>query len=101
MNYNTLVVLVIAVFSGIVVAAVLKEYRHAFPVPEGYVGLLYHKGKLLKILTAGRHVHWGRFYTLDAQDLRRTSLVIPGQDVLTADNLGLKLSLLLAYQVVD
>jgi regulator of protease activity HflC (stomatin/prohibitin superfamily) len=101
MNYNTLVVLVIAIFAGVVLAAVLKEYRHAFPVPEGYVGLLYHKGKFLETLAAGRHVRWGRFFTLDAQDLRRTSLVIPGQEVLTAENVGLKLSLVLVYQVVD
>src|SRR5436190_3957794 len=101
MNYITLLVLVIAVFAGVVLAAVLKEFRHAFPVPEGYVGLVYHKGKFLEILTAGRHVRWGRFYTLDAQDLRKTSIAIPGREVLTADHVGLKLSLLVIYQVVD
>jgi regulator of protease activity HflC (stomatin/prohibitin superfamily) len=101
MNYTMLVVLVIAVFAGVMLAAVLKEYRHSFPVPEGYAGLLYHKGKFVEILGAGRHLRWGRFYTLDAQDLRRTSLVIAGQDVLTADNVSLKLSLVAVYQVVD
>jgi regulator of protease activity HflC (stomatin/prohibitin superfamily) len=34
-------------------------------------------------------------------DLRKTSLVVAGQDVLTADNVGLKLSLVVIYQVVD
>jgi regulator of protease activity HflC (stomatin/prohibitin superfamily) len=34
-------------------------------------------------------------------DLRKTSIGVPGQEVLTADSVGLKLSLLLTYQVAD
>jgi len=101
MNYNILALIVIAIFASVVLAAVAKESRHAFLVPEGYVGLLYHKGKFVKVVSAGRHVRWGRHYSVDAQDLRRTSLVVAGQEVLTADNVGLKLSLVVTYQVVD
>jgi regulator of protease activity HflC (stomatin/prohibitin superfamily) len=101
MNYNILVVMVTAILGLVVVAAVAKEFRHAFLVPEGYAGLLYHKGKFVEVLRAGRHIRWGRHYTLDAQDVRKASLLIAGQDVITADNVGLKLSLLVAYQVTD
>ncbi|HSU56951.1 MAG TPA: slipin family protein [Candidatus Dormibacteraeota bacterium] len=34
-------------------------------------------------------------------DLRKTSIVVPGQEVLTSDSIGVKLSLLLTYQVAD
>jgi regulator of protease activity HflC (stomatin/prohibitin superfamily) len=34
-------------------------------------------------------------------DLRKTSVVVPGQDILTADNVSLKLSVLVTYQVTD
>lgn len=34
MKYNILVVIVIAMFGGIALAAVAKEFRHAFQVPE-------------------------------------------------------------------
>ncbi len=101
MNFNILVVIVVAIVSSIVLAAVAKEFRHAFQVPEGYAGLLYHKGKFAKVLSAGRHVHWGRHYTAAFQDLRKASLVVAGQEVLTADNVGLKLSLVVTYQIVD
>jgi len=43
MNYNILVAIVIAIFASVVLATVAKEFRHAFQVPEGYAGLLYHK----------------------------------------------------------
>src|SRR5213592_1169558 len=101
MNYNILLIIVAAVFGSVIVAAVVKEFRHAFLVPEGYAGLLYHKGKFVEVLGAGRHIRWGRHFTVDAQDLRKASLLVAGQEVITADNIGLKLSLLVTYQVTD
>jgi regulator of protease activity HflC (stomatin/prohibitin superfamily) len=101
MNYIILVVIVIAIFGSVVVAAIAKEFRHVFLVPEGYAGLLYHKGKFGRVLGAGRHIRWGRHFTLGAQDLRKGALVVAGQEVLTADNVGLKLSLIVTYQVTD
>jgi regulator of protease activity HflC (stomatin/prohibitin superfamily) len=77
----------------------LRKLRHACIVPEGYAGLLYHKGKFIKLLDVGRHVRWGFSYTMRLQDLRRASTVVPGQDVLTADNIGLKISLLITYEI--
>jgi regulator of protease activity HflC (stomatin/prohibitin superfamily) len=101
MNYENLFLIGIAIFAIIFGYALLKDWRHAFLVPEGYAGLLYHEGKFVETLGAGRHIRWGRHYTIDAQDLRKTSLLVAGQEVLTADNVGLKLSLLVTYQVTD
>ena len=101
MYYIILVVIVIAIFGTVIVVAFAKEFRHAFLVPEGYAGLLYHKGKFAGVLGAGRHIRWGRYFSLGAQDLRKGALVVAGQEVLTADNVGLKISLLVNYQVAD
>lgn len=40
MNYNILVVIVVAMFGSIALAAVAKEFRHAFQVPDRYAVLL-------------------------------------------------------------
>ncbi len=101
MDYNMLYSIVITIFGGVVAAALAREFRHAFQVPEGYAGLLYHQGKFVEVLRTGRHIRWGRHYTFDALDVRKASLLVAGQDVLTADNVGLKLSLLVTYQVTD
>jgi hypothetical protein len=47
----------IAIIIGAAIAfflAILKfpKMRHAFLVPEGYAGLLYHKGKFVEVLGA-------------------------------------------------
>lgn len=91
-----LVVLAIAVS-----VFVATRCHHEFTVCEGYSGLLYHAGKLVETLAPGRHVRWGRQFQLVQIDARRTMLAVPGQDVLTADNIGVKLSLVLTIQIAD
>jgi regulator of protease activity HflC (stomatin/prohibitin superfamily) len=46
-------------------------------------------------------VRWGRHWTVHPVDLRRSLMAVAGQDVLTADNVSLKLSLVVSYQVAE
>jgi len=78
-----------------------KRFRHKFVIEEGHVGLLYRHGVYDRQINAGRHVLWGFGWSVNVTDLRKTSVVVPGQEVLTSDSVGLKLSLLLTYQVAD
>jgi len=97
---TTILITFIAVALGMVFLKLLT-IRHAFLVPQGFVGLLYHKGRFVELLNPGRHIRWGRFYGQNLIDLRKTVLAIAGQEVLTADNVALKLSLSVSYQVTD
>ena len=103
MNNQILIVFALAIGLMLVTFALnkLAQFRRAFLVPEGYVGLLYHKGKFAETLGAGRHIRWGRHFTIDPQDIRKASLLVAGQDVLTADNVGLKLTAVVTFQVAD
>lgn len=76
MKYEILLIIGIAIIAAIFGFAFIKDVRHAFTVPEGYAGLLYHKGRFVKVLGAGRHIRWGRHFTLDARDLRKASLLV-------------------------
>jgi regulator of protease activity HflC (stomatin/prohibitin superfamily) len=100
---NSLNFLIIVLGMLIVTVAMLKlgAIRYVYLVPEGYAGLLYRKGKFAEVLGVGRHVRWGRFCSARLHDLRKTSLLVAGQEVLTADNVGLKASVLVTYQVVE
>jgi regulator of protease activity HflC (stomatin/prohibitin superfamily) len=97
---NTLIALVIVV--GLIVCLpMLFNFRHVFIVAEGWAGLLYHKGKFMEVLRVGQHVRWGRKLAIAKCDLRKASVVVAGQEVLSANNVGLKASLVVTYQVVD
>ena len=102
MNNEIIIIIAIAVAVGVIFTLPkLFQFRRAFLVPEGYAGLLYQKGKFVAVLPAGEHVRWGRKFTLGVADLRKTTLPVAGQDVLTSDNVGIKTSLLVTYQVTD
>lgn len=97
--------LILALFvavAGIVVAkGILTRFHHEFIVSEGFAGLLYHEGRLVETLPAGRHVRWGRNYRAAPVDTRKTLLQVAGQEVLSVDNVGVKLSIVLTTQIVD
>lgn len=100
MNETILTLSAIAI-ATVIVRIVIGNFRGDFIVPEGCAGLLYREGKFAEVLGTGRHIRWGRRFTLNTVDLRRAQLAIAGQEVLTADNVGLKLTLAVAYQVAD
>jgi regulator of protease activity HflC (stomatin/prohibitin superfamily) len=101
MNIETILLTVAALFVAGTVASLVSRFRHAFTVAEGLAGLLYRDGKFIERLGVGRHVRWGRRFALTTVDLRRTQVAIAGQEVLTVDNVGLKLTLAVTYQVTD
>jgi regulator of protease activity HflC (stomatin/prohibitin superfamily) len=100
MNNEILIAIAVAALAVLAVFAI-RPFRRAFIVPEGYAGLLYHNGKFVEVLAPGRHIRWGRNFTLDAQDTRKASMTVASQEILTADNVSLKFSVMVTYQVVD
>lgn len=85
-----------------IAAAWLRTVRHEFTVPDGHAGLLYHRGQLIAPpLPAGRHIRWGREFQVVPYDLRKTTHLVAGQEILTADNVSLKVSLLVTIQFAD
>jgi regulator of protease activity HflC (stomatin/prohibitin superfamily) len=98
---NNIIISVVLVAGLIIGLPWLFKFRRIFLVPEGYAGLLYQRGRFVEVLRTGEHVRWGRKFTLGVNDLRKTSVLVAGQEVLSADNVGLKASLLVTYQVVD
>ena len=102
MNYEILfAMIVVAIFAGVIALPVIKKLRYAFDVPEGWAGLVYHHGLYVRRNNAGRHVLWGFGWTMKLIDLRKASLLVAGQEVLTADSVSLKISLLVTYQVTE
>lgn len=74
-------------------ATVIREYQR---------GLLYRKGKFVELLAPGRHVHWRwEHIFIDVVDIREISQTIEGQEILTSDKIGVRVTLIAQYKVVD
>ena len=103
MNYEILLAIIVArPFSrAIALCFHQKLAGQAFDVPAILSGLVYHHGLYVRRNNAGRHVIWGFGWTVKLMDLRKTTVPVAGQEVLTTDNVGLKPSLLVTCQVAD
>jgi regulator of protease activity HflC (stomatin/prohibitin superfamily) len=64
-------------------------------------GLLYRRGKFVGILDPGRHRFFKASQRIYKLDIRLQSVTIPGQDVLSSDNVSIKVSLAAGYKVSD
>lgn len=89
-----------AVLSFVIVAILFRALVRRITVFEFERGVLYRRGRSAGTLEPG--VHWLWFSTTIVKvDIRPTFLTVPGQEVLTADGAGLKLTAVAKYQVAD
>lgn len=79
-----------------------KFYKR-FTVKEGEAGLLYIDGRYERRLETGTHFFWnyGREVTMRTVDLRVRQMEIAGQEILTADKVGVRLNVVCSYQFTD
>jgi regulator of protease activity HflC (stomatin/prohibitin superfamily) len=78
----------------------------SFTVNESFIGLLYEDGAYIGILEPGRHRFHTPFFTrierrVRLVDTRERSLTIKGQEILTADKVAIRVSVLVYFRVLD
>lgn len=79
------------------------ELMSVHPVVDGQAGLLFVDGVLIRTLAAGVHGFWnvGRMVQMKVVDLKRQSLDVAGQEVLTKDRVTIRVNIAAEYRVVD
>src|SRR5581483_6989419 len=72
---------------------VVREYER---------GLLYRDGKFVELLPPGRYKHWlWEHVRIETVDLRELSQTVEGQEILTSDKIGVRVTLIAQFKVVD
>ncbi|TPO05707.1 slipin family protein [Mesorhizobium sp. B1-1-5] len=79
------------------------EHVFLYPVVDGQVGLLFVDGVYTRTLAAGVHAFWnvGRMVQVKVVDVKRQSLDVAGQEVLTKDRVTIRVNIAAEYRVVD
>jgi len=79
------------------------ELMSVHPIVDGQAGLLFVDGVLVRTLAAGVHGFWnvGRMVQVKVVDLKRQSLDVAGQEVLTKDRVTIRVNIAAEYRVVD
>ncbi len=83
------------IFAVVIISAMLKKHV----VREYERGLLYLNGRFKGQLAPGAYRGWAWRTHVVVVDVRKQILSIPGQDILTADQAGIKLSLIVSYEL--
>lgn len=98
MEVVTLITIVIALT---VCYAAYKKYFREVTIFEYQRGLLYKKGKLVEILEPGQYNLLGSSSQITPVDTRLKTVTVSGQELLSADNISIKISIIVKYKVVD
>lgn len=76
--------------------------RRVVIVREYERGLLYRDGKFVELLPPGRYASWRwQHERIDAVDIREVSQTVEGQEILTSDKIGVRVTLIAQFKVVD
>jgi regulator of protease activity HflC (stomatin/prohibitin superfamily) len=93
---------VIVVLLVVLIAAVLVRPVITVATVHDYQrGLRYRQGRFVGLLDPGTHIALRPFTEIQVMDGRPTSLTVPGQEILTADGVALRVSLTARYVVAD
>jgi regulator of protease activity HflC (stomatin/prohibitin superfamily) len=95
---STIIVLIVVAYlvreisKNLVVRQTVSEYQR---------GLFYRNGKFVKTLEPGSYWLWKFNTSVTKLDIRPKFLTLPGQELLTVDNMSVKVSLSVNYRIVD
>ncbi len=72
-------------------------------VSESERALLYYDNKLRRVLECGTYYFWrgGVEVTAKLVDMRKTQMLITGQELLTSDKVALRISMVCNYRIID
>ena len=89
----------LALIAFVLVASLAARYRTT--VFEWERGLRFRGGRFDRVLSPGVYWHLPQVTRIDKVDVRPTRVAIAGQEVLTADGVAIKGSLVATYQIVE
>lgn len=89
--------------SAILKSAGVEEKLESVVVEEGFAAVVFHNGEHLKTFGPGRYMFWKNLGRLRIQqvDLRELTIDVSGQEIMTADNVTLRLNAQVVYRVTD
>lgn len=95
--YEPLSVLILALGGALIYKSAVRKTT----VYEYQKGLLYTNGKFERLLDPGTHRYLKSRSTISIVDIRSCHFTLPGQEVLTSDNISLKVSMSIQYRLAD
>ncbi|HUQ78326.1 MAG TPA: slipin family protein [Patescibacteria group bacterium] len=94
-------VVVVVILVGLIAALLLRPFVSVVTVHDYQRALRYRQGQFVGLVDPGSHLTIRPLSEVRVLDGRPTSITVPGQEILTADGVALKVSLTARYVVAD
>lgn len=94
-------VVIVILLVALIAAVLLRPVITVATIHDYQRGLRYRQGRLVGLLDPGTHLAVRPFTEIHVLDGRPTSLTVPGQEILTADGVALRVSMTARYVVAD
>ena len=92
---------VILLLVALIVGLIVRPLVTVATIHDYQRGLRFRQGRLVGLLEPGTHLAIRPFTEIHMIDGRPTSITVPGQEILTADGVALRVSLTARYVVAD
>ena len=92
---------IVALLIVLIVGVLVRPIFTVATVHDYQRGLRYRQGRFTGLLDPGTHIAVRPFTEIQLLDGRPTSITVPGQEILTADGVALRVSLTARYVVAD
>lgn len=80
---------------------VMRTFFTRVAATPGFSTLVYRNARLVSVISVGARYYFSRGLQLRHVDLRRRAITVPSQEVLTADQLSVRITLAAVIQVTD
>jgi regulator of protease activity HflC (stomatin/prohibitin superfamily) len=95
------VIVGLVIFFMFLVSRLASKARPHVSIQDHERGLLYASGRFVRVLEPGGHWMLEPFRRVEVLDLRSRVVTVPGQEVLTADNVSVRASVLVTFRISD
>ena len=91
----------ICVVIVVVTMIYLSTLFHKTTIMEYQRGLVYRQGKFIRTLEPGRYRIYHPNNTVITVDTRTKNIILQGQEMLSADNVGIRMSITISFNIAD
>ena len=96
-----IMIIALIIFSIFLLFILTKKLIKTITIFQYERGIKFHKGKFKEVVGPGKYTYFTSTTHLEIFDMRPAILQLNGQELLTADNVSVKISLAVKYQILD
>lgn len=95
------IITIICAAALLIVGIIIEKSFSKITIYDYEKGVRFHKGKFKDVVGPGNYRFYKASTRLEVFDMRQTLMQINGQELLSADQASIKISLAVKYQITD